>query len=370
MPVRRLRWPRSRTLSIWYRTYTFCPPSKTQIRHLHVSNGAFSAKEHGDITPVRLTDLERAAQCPSATNLQLSLTQFHKNGIAIIENAVAHSSLDHIRERMLQDLPRNLASPQVHYNHGKTHRNVSQTPPLLVGYLHEDVWANRIAVTLIEHIIGPKPQLSFATSNIALPGGRGRQAVHSDYYCEHLDFPVFLELCVFLDAVDHSNGSTEIWPGTHHGYTKKDHTHADMGWIKKGVFERRAQICPPVQPVVPKGSVCVRDLRMWHAGMPNHTANPRIMLGFIFSPAWFASRMRLRLPKKARALARSWNHVDCVCEAESVEDDMDYLDFAQEMNLTQKERDWKGRYVSKHGSISAGSDDYWVPLEGAPTSTQ
>ncbi|KAH7070061.1 hypothetical protein FB567DRAFT_613260 [Paraphoma chrysanthemicola] len=293
--------------------------------------------------------------------LALGLTQFHKNGIAIIENVVAHSSLDHIRRRMLKDLPRNLASPEVHYNHGKTHRNVSQTPPLLADYLHEDIWANRVAVTLMEHIIGPKPQLSFATSNIAVPGGQGRQAVHSDYYCDHHNFPVVLEVCVFLDTVDRNNGSTEIWPGTHHGYTKEHHTFADMGWIRKSVFEKRAQICPPIQPVIPKGSLCVRDLRMWHAGMPNYTTVPRIMLGFIFSPKWFGSRMRLKLPGAARTIAESWKQVEVLCEAESAKDDMDYLNFAQEMNLTQKERDWEGKYVPKHGCISAGPDDYWEP---------
>jgi len=297
--------------------------------------------------PVCITNHERTSRTPTSTTLQLGLTEFHKNGIVILENAVEHSFLNHIRERMLQDLPRNLASPHVHYNHGKAHRNVSQTPPLLAHYMHENIWANRIAVSLIEHIIGPRPQLSFATSNIALPGGQGRQAVHSDYYCEHLDFPVFIEMCIFLDDVDRSNGSTEIWPGTHHGYAKRDHTHTDMGWIKKDVFSRRARICSPVQPTIPKGSVCVRDLRMWHAGMPNLTAAPRIMLGFIFSPAWFASRMRLRLPNETMAVVEAWDHVDCLSVTEFVSGDMDYLEFRQEMNLTQEECDWKEKYVPK-----------------------
>jgi hypothetical protein len=78
---------------------------------------------------------------------------------------------------------------------------VSQTPPLLAEFMQEEIWANRFAVTMIEHILGSRPQLSYATSNIALPGGQSRQAIHSDYYCEHLDIPVFLEACIFLDDV-------------------------------------------------------------------------------------------------------------------------------------------------------------------------
>lgn len=310
---------------------------------------------HGPV-PVRLTSAEYAAQAPSQDTVRTALTRFHQDGIVIIENAVDHSMLDHIRKRMLQDLPRNLASPNVHYNHGTRHGNVSQSPPLLARYVHEAVWVNRIAVKLMEQIIGPKPQFSFITSNIALPGGQGRQAVHSDYYCEHYTFPVFLEVCIFLEDVDSSNGSTELWLGTHHGYTKSDHTFADMGWIKNAVFSRRANIRPPVQPAIPKGSLCIRDIRMWHAGMPNRTAIPRIMLGFMFSPAWFGSRMRLKLPKETKAIVETWNHVESLTEL--VQEDVDYLRLGQELILSER-HDMNDRYIRKHGTVAAGENDYW-----------
>jgi ectoine hydroxylase-related dioxygenase (phytanoyl-CoA dioxygenase family) len=35
---------------------------------------------------------------------------------------------------------------------------------------------------------------------------------------------------------------------------------------------------PPCQPVVPKGSLVIRDLRLWHAGVGNQTEIPRVML--------------------------------------------------------------------------------------------
>lgn len=35
---------------------------------------------------------------------------------------------------------------------------------------------------------------------------------------------------------------------------------------------------PPVQPVVKKGDILIRDLRLWHAGMPNETDKERIMI--------------------------------------------------------------------------------------------
>jgi ectoine hydroxylase-related dioxygenase (phytanoyl-CoA dioxygenase family) len=316
-------------------------------------------KQKLKIESVYITENERRSAQISHNNLQSGLEEFHKNGLVILENAIGLPALNHVRERMLQDIPQNLASPRVHYNHGKEHRNVSQTPPLLTEYLHEEIWANRFAITLIEHIIGPRPQLSYATSNIALPGGQGRQGVHSDYYCSHLDFPVFLEACIFLDDISSQNGSTEIWLGTHYGYNKRDHAFPDMGWIKREVFTERAKICPPFQPSIPKGSICIRDLRLWHAGMPNLTSVPRIMIGLIYSPKWFGSHMRLRFPIEARKRIESWEHVDCLSVAEFVEDDLDYLEFRQELNLTQEKSDIGSEYVPKHGTVTAGPEHYW-----------
>lgn len=39
------------------------------------------------------------------------------------------------------------------------------------------------------------------------------------------------------------------------------------------------KIRPPVQPVVERGDIMIRDLRLWHAGMPNSSDKHRIMLG-------------------------------------------------------------------------------------------
>lgn len=50
------------------------------------------------------------------------------------------------------------------------------------------------------------------------------------------------------------------------------------GVIRKELVEARRKLCPPVQPLLPKGSIIIRDFRLWHAGMPNRTDEPRVML--------------------------------------------------------------------------------------------
>jgi ectoine hydroxylase-related dioxygenase (phytanoyl-CoA dioxygenase family) len=320
--------------------------------------------QNSNIETVYITQDERDAGEISALNLQSAVTQFHRNGLVILENAIPLSALHHVRCRMLEDIPRNIASPHAHYNQGREHKNLSQTPPLDPEYLHEEIWVNHFAVAVVEHIIGPRPQLSYATSNIALPGGQGRQAVHSDYYCSHLDFPVFLEVCIFLGATSSQNGSTEVWPRTHRGYNKRDHAFADTGWIKQEVFRARARTCPPIQPFFPKGSLIIRDLRLWHAGMANSTSVPRIMLGFIYSPKWFRSHMRLRFPLKARPRVESWTHVDCLSISEFVDDEFDYLEFRQDLNLTQENTHPISPHVPKHGSFMVGPEHYWSGVDG------
>lgn len=78
------------------------------------------------------------------------------------------------------------------------------------------------------------------------------------------------------------NGSTEVWLGTHQDtnlYVQEGkHGERASGRIKLEELEKRRAIRPPCQPVVPKGSIIIRDLRLWHAGVGNRTDMVRVML--------------------------------------------------------------------------------------------
>lgn len=85
-----------------------------------------------------------------------------------------------------------------------------------------------------------------------------------------------------LVAMAPHNGSTEIWLGTHDGTTIADQEgeHGDRasGRIKKHLLEAQKLVRPPCQPIVRKGSIIIRDLRLWHGGKPNLSDEPRVML--------------------------------------------------------------------------------------------
>lgn len=130
------------------------------------------------------------------------------------------------------------------------------------------------------------------------PGGAPqRQPVHSDADFNHPDHPFALVINVPLVTTTPENGSTEIWLGTHNltGLAAQEGAHGERasGRIREDLLARRAETSPPLQPVIKKGSLVVRDLRLWHAGMPNRTAETRVMLAMIHFAPWFRNRMRL-----------------------------------------------------------------------------
>lgn len=304
----------------------------------------------------------------SLETIQICLEAFHRDGIVILQNAVSHASLDHLYSKMKDDVDVLLTTERPHFNHDKSARNLSQHPPLSSAYLHQDVWANPHAMAVLEHILGPRPQLAFVGANTALPHGTGRQAVHSDAYFRHLDFPFGIEVNIFLTGASPANGMTELWPGTHVGYNHDDQIPGTRGWIQKPLLEARAREAgPPVQPEVTKGGLVIRDLRTWHAGMPNRTADPRIMLGFVYFPAWYRTPMRLTFPSAARPILKSWSHVDALSTANFVDGDIDHLALPFSMNLTQDEDGSLGRSTGKKRRVapkpSVTKDNYWVPKQ-------
>ncbi|OBT86782.1 hypothetical protein VE02_04220 [Pseudogymnoascus sp. 03VT05] len=308
-----------------------------------------------------LTDEELQTGVTSPATIQAGLEQFYENGFVIIENAIHHNIIDRMRERMEKDIPTNLASSTVSYNHGFAARNVCQIPPLEKDFIYEELYANHHAIAIIEHILGPRPQLSWISSNIALPNSLGRQAVHADFYAKHLNIPTGVEVYTYLSDTSPENGSTELWPGTHVGYNIADHVESDSGWIKQEVFSARAAKQPPIQPYVRKGSICFRDLRMWHAGMPNHTNQPRIMLAFIYFPRWFDPQMRLTLPASVRESVGRWTSVDIIGHTDFVEGPIDYLHLVKNLDFEQKSRDKKDDivWIRRHGGVIVTSENYW-----------
>lgn len=133
-----------------------------------------------------------------------------------------------------------------------------------------------------------------------------RQPVHSDADFAYPTHPFALVVNVPLVTTTPENGSTELWLGTHSGYgiEAQEGTHGDRasGCIKEALLQERKAITPPVQPVIKKGSVMIRDLRLWHAGMPNMSEEVRVMLAMIHFAPWYRNPMRLEFAEDIKPI--------------------------------------------------------------------
>jgi ectoine hydroxylase-related dioxygenase (phytanoyl-CoA dioxygenase family) len=273
-----------------------------------------------DITLIRLTPDELSSKQIGSHNLQAAIEALHRDGIVVLENAVDPAHLDKLNSRMVPEAEVIYAKSTTHRNVGPTTGNIQQEPVLEEGYIFEDIIANPLAVAVVECMLGPNPALRFHSANTAF-NATGRQPPHIDV---EFDFPrVPFGYCVNINLVGTSpeNGATEVWPGTHIDTTNQ-FLEKDELRIKEDILEARRKVRPPVQPSLPKGSLIIRDFRLWHAGMPNKTEDPRVMIVTVLFPRWYRSNLEIILPESVKGKI-NWGSVNPVVKW--VPDGYDYL---------------------------------------------
>ncbi|KAH8659965.1 hypothetical protein BX600DRAFT_482085 [Xylariales sp. PMI_506] len=246
-----------------------------------------------------------------ARNLELAVRHVHQDGLVVIEDVVPHDVLDKLNEKMIEDARMLQALGEdgpFNYNQG----NLQQDAPPVAEHFHPSIFTNPIAAQVTSSVLGPRPKLTFCSGNTAMPPLPGsspqRQPVHADADFAHPSHPFALVINVPLVTMTPSNGTTELWLGTHNGdLSAQEGAHGERasGRIKEDLLKERALTHPPMQPVVKKGSIVIRDLRLWHAGMPNYSDQPRVMLATIHFAPWYRNPMRLRLGRDLQPLIQS-----------------------------------------------------------------
>lgn len=232
------------------------------------------------------------------------MRSLHRDGLVVIENAIPHDCLDRLNKKMIEDAyslqsrkgdspfnynPGNLqqdAPPVREYFEPSIFMSKSSKPELLLQSTVPNFYSDPIATQITSSALGPRPKWTFCSGNTAMPPTAENppmsQPVHSDADFAHPTHPFAYVINVPLITMTPENGSTEVWLGTHTdaGLHVQEGLHGERasGRIKLDELEKRRLDRPPCQPVVPKGSLVVRDLRLWHAGVGNQTEDPRVML--------------------------------------------------------------------------------------------
>lgn len=342
-------------------------------RKYHLGGLIPDIAQYGDNpVTIRLTDEELLSGITRPETIQQLLTYFHRDGFVVLENAIPLELVDNLYNQMLYDTETYISKPFLQFNQGRATKNISQVPPLDKKFFSKEFYANAHVMRVLENILGPQPELRFINSNIAIPGATGRQAVHSDVNHRFPSIPFGIVLNTYLQDSDSSNGVTEVWCGTHNAYTQDfQQVHEETGWIKKEAIQHRARVKRPVQPVIKKGSICFRDLRLWHAGMPNVGEKHRIMLAIDYFAQWYQCPMAVQLPKSLREEVESWQIN--MAGIDWIEGEVDHLNQAFFLNMTQDPEmyirqtengveDWRARASGKfefdRGVVS--DQNYWT----------
>jgi len=227
------------------------------------------------MTILRLTPGERAAGKLSKAALSDAQRAMDVDGFFVIEGVADPAHLEAIYGRFLSDLQR---WPGFH--DGKPFVGGNLMPARIPELLFPDILQNPFVADALEHIMPPLPVCGMYSSNVTMPH-LGDQKIHVDMGAlkpgETLDYPCN---CVVVNfpVIDFTleNGATEIWPGTH-----RIPRNVGTFWLDDEQRDARERIVPPVRAVIPRGSVLIRDIRLWHRGVINQTDVVRPMIAMI-----------------------------------------------------------------------------------------
>lgn len=270
---------------------------------------------------LELSAAEHDARKLKPEHLQQAVTAIRNDGFVVLHRAIELDHISALRERMLADVDKILALTDVPYQFNDGH--LQQDPPPFPPYLFRDVLVNNFVVEVSQAILGKGVKNNFYSGNTCLPGTL-QQPLHVDsgqLWPDLKEATPAYNLVVNVPVVDATaeNGSTELWPGTHLDTTR---TQGEDIKLSSELEQRRRAACQPLQPRVPAGSVLIRDMRLWHRGMPNHTEQPRPMIAMIHWPRWWHTSKPLLFPQGTEEL-----FADSALEtvAEFVEGPIDYI---------------------------------------------
>ena len=247
-----------------------------------------------------------------------AVNAIQQEGFVVLDNAVNHQVLDILFDKMCEDSERLIAA-QKWGGAGRIAGHLTQGPPPHAPYVFRDIVANPLVIQITQAVLGEGLFNGFYRGNTNTPGS-GEQPLHMDG--RHLwpamsvaHPPAQLVINTALIDVTEDRGAIELWPGSHLDLSAN-------GPVSSVAAETRRRFAPPIRGTTKKGSVLIRDVRLWHRGVPNVSDIPRHMIATIHNKAWLKRRFILRYQKGCEAAFDNDELDHC---AVFVDQDLDYL---------------------------------------------
>lgn len=267
---------------------------------------------------ITLTPQERKSGRLSPANVEQAVEAIRTIGFVVLEDVVSHAHLDMLRERMDEDSQKLIERDQWG-GAGRVQGHLQQGPPPFAPFIFPDIVANPFVIQVTRELLGPGLYNSFYNGNTNTPGS-GKQPLHRDgnHLWPNLEVAhpaVSVVVNISPTGVSEENGSVELWPGTHL------ETSAPRRLDERAEEERR-KIAPPVRGNARKGSALIRDMRLWHRGVPNPSDRPRHMIAMVHNVRWLQRGKPLRYRTGCEA---AFENGDLDHNAEFPDEPIDYL---------------------------------------------
>lgn len=241
-----------------------------------------------DAVRLAVTETERQAGQLEGSRLETARQAVLDDGFVVFDDLLPLELVDRLAARMHADVP---ALAEAAAQRPLPYRGqLQQRPPSEVDFLFPEVLANPIVLTLCRSILGDSVGTVLYEGNTNMPGSVA-QKIHCDLpqLWPDLDpvpaspYGLVANSCLVDTTVENA---TELWPGTHldgRTYTRTGmHRDIPQEWL-----DQRRQVRPPIQVPQKRGSVIVRDIRMWHGAVANTSGQVRIMLGVGYAASWY-----------------------------------------------------------------------------------
>jgi len=259
---------------------------------------------------MHVTPAELQAGRLTGANLRLAVRSLRDSGLVVLDDVYTAGWIAELRAAYDEQLDRHIAAKGGVDGINRRsfgHSHIGMFLPMVAPFSDPQVVAHPIVVQLLEQVLGADFRCSFYHSNTSYPGS-GVQPIHRDsqplFGLEHgvahpaVTIVLNIPLCDFTEQ----NGSTEVWPGTH--------LIVDAAAEDTKALEDRATGLASIRTNVPAGSIVVRDMRVWHRGMPNNASYARTMLAIVYRRGWFLGATTTDIPRTTwEALPERARHI-------------------------------------------------------------
>lgn len=238
---------------------------------------------------MRLSEEEIELGTMSSENLALALRTLRDVGYVVLEDVVPLEWVERAHKACDAELERYVAEGEGGEHLTKRWGHVSMLAPMVSPYTDPVCVENPFAMQIMEAAMGKDIYCAFYNTNTAWPGST-YQPLHRDIQHLFPDYPYPLPVSMVVvnfPMVDfnEANGSTEVYPGTH--------LVTDVDPEDRQKLLERAALLPSARTNITAGSLVVRDMRMWHRGMPNPSDTVRTMLAIVYSRGFWITDPRM-----------------------------------------------------------------------------